>query len=247
MKKIVVFSLLLALACLWVNGQNNVIKANLTRLMTLKAEVAYERAFLKKFSSQTTFTYQIPSSKIPGTGKMFTDAFENSGIYDAKYNAYWITQDFRFYLSPIKESPKGIYLSLFGRYSNRILNMVFIDTLNNGRTFKTDGRININGIGGGIMLGHQWIIANRLSLDLYIIGLGYNKHTFKLKASSDEFTEQEVRDAADEFNREVENAEDRPKWFSKPEATADGKTLIVKSNFLFPIIRSLGFNIGFAF
>lgn len=236
------FLLLASLA----HAQHNVFKLNLSKLMTLKAEAAYERTFLKQFSFQVATTVQIPTSSVPFAGAATKTIFEESGFTDVRYSAYWITPEVRFYLNPLKGSPKGIYLSLFTRYSNRIFNMKFSDTLSDGTNFNGNARLSLNGIGGGIMLGHQWIIAKHVSIDVYILGFGYNGHKGKLRMESDNFTEAQYKEGADEFNADTEIT-DYPSWFSKPTAEADGKSMTVKTGFPFPMFRGGGFNIGIAF
>jgi hypothetical protein len=143
----------------------------------------------------------------------------------------------------VKGSPKGIYLSIFGRYNNRIMNIQYNNTANGTDFADVKAKFNVTGVGGGLMLGHQWIIAKHVSLDLYIFGVGINKHTANLKIADSRFTEQEYKDLADEINVEPKTTT----LFSKPAATAEGQSVSVKMASVLPVIRSLGFNIGVAF
>jgi hypothetical protein len=224
-------------------AQKNVVKLNVSKLFTLKAELAYERTFLKQFSVQVGLTTQIPMSKIPGGGDRTQDILDTLGYSGLKFSGYWITPEVRFYLNPIKGSPKGLYLAAFGRISNRIFNLTYTDTTGTNN-FDVDARLNVKGFGGGLMLGHQWIIAKHISIDIYMIGLGVNKHDALFKIASTKYPSSDYSTLADEINGEPKKDGD---FFSKPVAVADGQSIKVTASSVFPIIRSMGFNIGIAF
>jgi hypothetical protein len=102
----------------------------------------------------------------------------------------------------------------------------------------------IKGIGGGLMLGHQWIIAKHVSIDFYIIGFGFNRHDVKLTAADSKYSKESYADWANSINTTPQEDND---LFSTPRATADGQSITITAGGALPIIRSLGFNIGVAF
>jgi uncharacterized membrane protein (Fun14 family) len=74
-------------------AQNNVVKVNLTRLFTLKAEVAYERTFARQFSFQIAGAMQIPISRVPGLPGAAQKSIDST-FGNFKYSGYWITPEF---------------------------------------------------------------------------------------------------------------------------------------------------------
>lgn len=244
------FTLLIFLMnVLFAYAQGNVIKANLTSLVLKDFYFSYERTFLEKFSINLGYDF-MPTRGIPFSSA-FPDVNGNpSPAIDMKVSGWRITPEFRFYTSLIKGAPKGFYVAPYFRYATYDFTLddyqYSYNDIYDGNKHKTadvDYRGNYTSVGGGIMIGHQWILAKHVSLDFWIIGLGLGNTTFRLKASSEDLDPRYFEEGSD-FTDDVESGL-RVLNNVKLSTGADYVQADSKSTLLG--IRGLGFNVGFAF
>lgn len=107
-------------------------------------------------------------SLIVGTGSIFyerkfTDnvsgqigvAYLNYGIKDTRFTGLILTPEVRFY--PKKNAIDGVYLAPYGRFQNY--------SLKGG-----DDRADYTNIGGGLVVGRQWITKSGFTMDLFFGG-----------------------------------------------------------------------------
>jgi hypothetical protein len=111
--------------------------------------LTYERAFSDNISGQLNFFYTFG-------GK----------IGDTQLSGFGITPEFRYY--PSGERMRGFHLTPFIRYQSFTLKTEYTDTDPN--TFLTkneEAKATLTGIGGGLLVGYQWLFGERISLDLF--------------------------------------------------------------------------------
>ena len=95
-----------------------------------------------------------------------------------------ITTEVRFY-SGRHPGARGFYFSLYGRYANFKSNYPYEYTDDNDNNYSMPLYANAKGIGGGIMIGSQWLIAKRVVFDWYILGAHYGSLKGSLNGVAD--------------------------------------------------------------
>jgi hypothetical protein len=165
------------------DGHKNVVKLNLSALALKTYSLQYERGLTKNISvaGGLRFTSNVGlPSKI--TSSDSTGSLKNFGM-----NGWAITPEFRYYpgKKEIKEAPRGFYLAPYLRYAHfsTSVPVSFTDTITNtAHIYEMKG--NINALSYGLMIGAQWIIKDRVSIDWWILGgsTGSFKSTFEIAA-----------------------------------------------------------------
>lgn len=122
----------------------------------------------------------------------------NYGRLEVK--GFGFTPEYRFYIwSPTESAPNGFYASPYMRF--RFFNGTYelekdIENPVSGETetYKGNGSIDVNVIGGGAMIGYQAIIKERFALDFFLGGGGasYSPSDVELTYNDDAGTK-EVR------------------------------------------------------
>ena len=165
-------------------------------------------------------------------------------------NGWGITPELRLYTSIDKSSPKGFYISPYFRYNHYSFQRNnyeykykdIYDEVNQ----KTSS-INFNGsasfVGGGIMIGHQWILGKSLSIDFWILGLGISSGKFELNAMSNNMDSRYFK-KGNSFSDEVTG---NMKALNSVEISSGANYVMTTSSRTLPGIRGLGLNVGFAF
>lgn len=159
------------------NYKKNIVKWNLTPFIlwdTRNVNLSYERVL-------------NPYRSFSVNGGIFL--LPTSGIYDSiniesavKQNGFSISGDYRFYIKNrnLKQAPDGLYWGPYASYHNyRFENEV--NLLNNpgvDGNLLLDGNINI--ISAGVEIGYQFIIKERLSIDLVFMGPSLSVYAGKL-------------------------------------------------------------------
>ncbi|MGE0589397.1 MAG: DUF3575 domain-containing protein [Cyclobacteriaceae bacterium] len=133
-----------------------VLKINILSPIVKTFNVQYEQAVSASSSFQLGFFY---------TG------FDSDGT---KFSGFGITPEYRFYLSDT-DAPQGVYVAPFLRYQN----------------FKLEEEVtasegDFTAIGGGLILGKQWIFKEKIALDLFI-GPAYYSGSVDVTSGSDTF------------------------------------------------------------
>ena len=248
MKRLFVLLIFLS-SVLIVSGQGNVVKANLTSLALKDFYFSYERTFLEKFSVNIGYDF------MPARGVPFSSSFPNvngnpSPAKDMKMSGWRITPEFRFYTSLVKGAPKGFYVAPYFRYGKYDFSLddyqYHYNDMYDGNKTKTadiDYRGNYTAVGGGIMIGHQWILAKHVSLDFWIVGIGLSNTKFNIKASSEDLDQRYFEQGSD-FTDNIENA---LKVFNNVQITTGKDNVQADSKGILLGLRGLGFNVGFAF
>lgn len=185
----------------------NLIKLNLFALAVGNFSLQYERLITPK-------TAVVLSAGItPERGIPFYSSFRNEIDNDdtreqlsgLKYSNFAITPEIRFYLG--SEGYKGFYIGIFGRYTsydvkfplqydNLAANIPDIPSEMIPKD-KIDLDGTIRAFSGGITLGAQWKLSNKLYLDWLIVGPHFGGSTGNIKGHKNLTSQeqQEIRDA----------------------------------------------------
>ncbi len=164
-KSILIFSLLLFTQVLF-SGQSqaqtekkNLIKINLLSPIVRTASLFYERAVSESISTQLGFFYTAAS------------------ISNTEFRGFGLTPEVRIYLSD-KGAPQGFFVAPFVRYQNYELTY-------DGEEVLEDSEATVQGIGGGLLIGGQWVFKDIISLDVWG-GPSYSSLSFEVTSGEED-------------------------------------------------------------
>jgi hypothetical protein len=227
----------------------NNFKINLSSLALNNYSFGYERNLTRRLSFQAG--YRIMPNTILGQTKLAKKIIDlvggDNGEAEEDLNKISatnssVTGEFRFY-SGKKQGARGFYLSLYGRYMNLKFDYPY-DYEASNKLYIIPLQGNLQGFGGGLMIGSKWLIAKRVVLDLYILGGHYGKLTGNINGITDLST-MSVEDKQ-QLKYEIENLfGDDGKKYLKTTVTNQGVYTIVDGPFLG--FRGLGLSVGIAF
>ena len=168
---------------------HNVFKLGLDNYLFARADLAYERRTFKRQSAQfelgigfpvTIPTRFVASFTIPDSQR--TNFAIN--MKNGRWQTWAFVPEYRFYLTD--DAPRGLYFAPYAKIKPRGFNLSgsytrpdsidinggIINTVSANVQFKAGW----NTYGGGFMLGYQFIINNRFSIDIAPLGLGLDWH-----------------------------------------------------------------------
>lgn len=151
-------TLLLLLICAFSTGafaQKTLVKASLLSPLVRTGSFFVEHAFSAESSAQLGFLY---------TG---------FSVDQTSYAGFAITPEYRFYLSETP-APAGFFVAPYLRYQN---NKLTEDTSNSEAT--------LSGIGGGLLIGKQWIFKERVSLEMFA-GPSYTNASIEVTSGTED-------------------------------------------------------------
>lgn len=163
-KAFLLLFVLVSLAAGSVQAQNNIVKVNIISPIVRTGSVFYERTIAQDKSVQLGFFY---------TG---------FSVDDTKFTGFGITPEFRKYLSSSKNAPEGFYIAPFLRYQSfnlKVDESGWYDE-ETGETEDVNGKATMNTFGGGMLIGGQWVFADRCVLDTFF-GPSYNAGSVSVK------------------------------------------------------------------
>jgi hypothetical protein len=184
--------------------QVNIVKLNLTAIALKNYSVQYERTLNRKFSV-VLGVRSMPSTTLPFKNAILKQVNEDdpdtkNTIETFKLSNFAITPEIRLYLSN-KGYGQGFYLAPFYRhasYKTSTLNFDYEGAGTSG-TIDLSGKLTTNT--AGLMLGAQWGIGKRLSLDWWILGPHYGSGSGEFSGTSSRtLTAQEQQDLRDQLN-----------------------------------------------
>lgn len=230
--------------------RKNNIKVNLTSLALNNYSLSYEHSLARKVTFVTGYNL-MPTTNLGSMAlsQKLADVFleENNDVKEHLDQAHFSNQAFtgelRFYTGK-HAGPRGFYVAAYGRYTK-----MHFDYLGSYDPFIGDeiplpyvGRL--NGFGGGLMFGAQWLIANRLTLDWYIVGAHYGKLGGDINIDQDfsRLPESEKRNLENEIEERFTVG---GRQLIEATITDNGGHGKVDAPFLG--IRGLGINLGFTF
>lgn len=222
-----------------------VIKTNLVSYGVLSINANYEQKVGPKTSVGLLTGYKLPSvltidavGELDGENQTYTGEVTPEGFYVNPY--------FRFYTG---KAMTGFYLEAFARYYT-FTYLVPYDYTKDGQVIRANLDGTANGVGGGLGLGVQLALAQRVYLD-FNGGLGLangDAHVETNDPNLDADDYQTIKRNIEEFSDDADiriSVLDRT--ISSLEAGANETSAWADiENELFPIIR-LGISIGYAF
>jgi hypothetical protein len=167
-----------------VKYKKNVIRWNLTPFILWSKKdinISYERV-LKPYRS---FSVNVGYFELPQVTQKLFDSLEIKNTSDR--GGFSLSGDYRFYFNKRNRrmAPDGLYWGAYGSYHYTQFNND-ITVLNNP---SIEGDLlfgaKLNVISAGVELGYQFIIAERLSIDLIFLGPSLTMYEYKLSLTGD--------------------------------------------------------------
>lgn len=152
----------------------NAVKLNVTALVLKNISVQYERAVGEKVTLAGTVRY-MPESSIPLKSlfkSLADDPETEKQIDDLRVGNVAFMPEVRYYVGK-QGAFRGFYIGAYGNIANYTANvpLKYDDDLNRPQTIQMSG--DLTAITGGLMLGAQFKMSNKLSLDWWILGPNY--------------------------------------------------------------------------
>jgi hypothetical protein len=222
----------------------NIVKLNVPAMIFGNFSFQYERILSKRFSAALGFSTR-PMTTLPFNDQISSSIGDNDNVKDiiekTKLGSTTFTPEIRWYLG--KGYGKGFYIAPYYRYSKfdaQDITVHFTDDLGRDQEFRFSG--NVSAHSGGVMLGAQWHLSKRLSLDWWIVGAHFGNGSGTIKGTSaNPLTADERNEIEDQLN-DVE----LPSGKLEVEWSADGRT--AKSKIDGPWVGArAGLSLGFRF
>ncbi len=160
----------------------NVLKINIFALPLQNFSFQYERAFTHKSSLALGFSF-MPSRNLPS---VLTNADSSGTLKRMTISGFSFTPEYRWYPGSEDGAPNGFYLAPYLRYAKYSLNSTVTYTDNtSGKTYANPVSASYGGIGGGLMIGAQWLIKGKFSIDWWILGAHFGSGNADLKVIGD--------------------------------------------------------------
>jgi hypothetical protein len=141
----------------------NVIKINPLSLIAATGSFAYERVINERMSGQLGLQFTSYSGWVTGGRPL---------------KGFAVTPEFRYFLTG--SAPKGFFLAPFLRYRQ---SSITGEITAGGRNF--NGKVDINNFGGGVLIGGQYILGQRVSIEGFI-GPTINGRSYKFTEGTTE-------------------------------------------------------------
>jgi hypothetical protein len=222
----------------------NVIKVNLSAIALSHYSLQYERVIKNRQSFALGFGVS-PNVELPFKSnllKQFSgNADAKTAIESTKFTKITVTPEYRFYLSK-KGAPAGFYVAPFARYTHMSINQDYKFTPGSNKLHTAHLTGKFSGIGGGIMLGAQWLLGKNITLDWWIVGPFYGA----MKADfhgTDDMSDMSVQDKA-KLESDIESV-DLPLW--EVDATVGNNKIDAKLTGPFYGVRAFGVSLGYRF
>jgi hypothetical protein len=226
--------------------RKNLFKINLSSIAINHYAFQYERVTRKKQSFAIGFGFS-PNVDLPFKNTLSDQFGDNAdavrAIETTKFTKITVTPEYRFYFG--KKAPQGFYLALFARYSNMKISQDYTFTPSNGSLHNAHITGKINGIGGGVLAGAQWLLGKqqRISIDWWIAGPFIGSMNGDLVGTDPKMNELTAQDRAD-LENDIESV-DIPLW--DVDATVGANSVDVKLKGAFYGVRFLGISLGIKF
>ena len=234
-KLLVISAIILSFAStLYGQGANpNVVKLNLGGLLFQNLSFQYERAISNKVSLGLGVSF-MPERNLPSMliGK-------DEVLAKVLMNDFSITPELRWYPYTDDGAPAGFYFAPYARYSRFTATMPFTH-VQSGKTFDLTGQY--SGIGAGLMLGYQWLIADKFSIDWWIVGVHGGSAVAEFSINSNELNDPSL----DKNNLTKSLGNIDVLLIDTPTITYSGSTATIKANASYFGFRP-GLTIGYAF
>lgn len=226
----------------------NIIKMNASALIVKNFSFQYERILTKRIGVAMGLRL-MPKSGLPFRNTIEKiveeDNADNSSeisrfLKETRMGGFAITPEFRYYLG--KGYGQGFYIAPFLRYERFNISSVY--PYENKDKITTD--INFTGhyktVGIGVLLGSQFRLSNRLTLDWWILGPYYTAPRINLEGVGYNLSAEDQK----ELKNELEDTKIEIGSF-KINASVDGNRAEVNTKGSLAAIRGFGLCLGVRF
>lgn len=162
MKKFLLAAALLAGSASVASAQSTVVKANIFSPLVKTGSFFVE--------------HRVGAHNSVQLGGLFT----KWGSGDTQLSGFALTPEYRLYLAANKPALQGFYVGPFVRYQHLTLSSSYESLDDSGTLTRDKAEAALNTLGGGVVVGHQWLFKQRFSLDMFL-GPSYNGGTIKVK------------------------------------------------------------------
>jgi len=256
MKKLILSFALLSTISGW--SQSNAVKLTLPPVKLATANnigIGYER----KLSDALSFGVKVnfsSKSAAPLSGVLadfakdqLDSASVNTDIFNNKFKSSGLTFELKYF--PGKNALRGFYLApYFGIQKGTLAEFEFDfpDQDIPGQTHGGDVNVGFNFIGGGIGLGNQWIIADRLAIDILWFGVGVGSNKFLIEGTERDGEEVDFEQIDQDVTNFIDSQEGIVKKYAeKIQSEYTDEYIKLTSRNLIPYTKILNISIGFSF
>ena len=227
------------------NYPKNNIKMNIPGMILFNNyHFSYERMLTRKISVTGSFRL-MPTKSVTSTtlGKKVAEKFINASDYNdvtASNKAY--TLECRFYGGK-HPGARGFYFALYGRYTDFDIYYPYDFYSETNQHYLIPLNSTIHGIGGGIGMGAQWLIAKRITLDWNISGAHFGSLNGNAAGKTDlsSLSEKDKQKLEEDINSLIDIS---GKKYISSTVTNEGVQATIKGPF---IGIKTGISIGIAF
>ncbi|WP_181193729.1 DUF3575 domain-containing protein [Pontibacter ummariensis] len=232
------------------NFRKNIVKVNLSSLALENYSLGYERSLTRKMTCALGFNVmpETTLSSIFLVERAIDLYLQDYGFLINELNLASIANnsfngEARFYAGR-HSGARGLYVSVYGRYASMKAAYPY-NYGTNDNTYLLPLQGAFKGLGGGVMIGAQWLISKRMTFDWYMLGGHYGKTDIAMSAAADlsSLSTTERKDLEGIF----EGINDSFKGVAAVDASVTDQGLNVTGKGPFAGIRSLGFNLGMTF
>ncbi len=165
MNRSYITALLFVVSVSLATAQNSAIKVNVLSPMVRTANFSFEQKLGPETSLQLGFFYT--SAKFDGD----------------RYTGIGVTPEFRYYLTET-EAIRGFYIAPFLRYNKINIKTTSTYTDGNGNTTTEKVDVDLNGFGGGVVVGKQWVFKEHITIDMFVGPKGMSRN-IKVNSGND--------------------------------------------------------------
>jgi hypothetical protein len=182
----------------------NFVKINLMGLPLRNYSFQYERALSKRFSIALGYRF-MPSGSLPLLSVIESaagsdDKSTRDALRSLKISNTAITPEIRLYVGR-KGYGRGFYLAPYYRYAAFEMNGLKVELEDGKDNIVFSGKLTTQNL--GLMLGAQWMLSKRISLDWWIVGAQIGTHTSSLKGIKEEALTPTEKDDINKFSKDI--------------------------------------------
>jgi len=175
-------------------AQKNVVKIAPISLAFMRISPSYERVITDWMSVGLVYDLQL-SRNSPKSVFAYDNAEYQLDAF--KFRGYRYAPEIRFY--PGEKAPTGFYVGPYFRYSNLTIDAAGNGVDNNGDPHENTLDATFKQVGGGVMIGAQWIVSDWFAIDFNFFGLGIAATTITADFTGTNYTIDDYASVAEDF------------------------------------------------